>query len=268
MTERSTQYAKEPGLNYLSMELGAVIARRFGDRGSVLIGIAKYLRWVDDTVDNPNISRSDRQKYLDRQKSLLSDPSIRNRLHEHEINFFSLPWDSVGTNEPHIRHQVNIVIHSIEEDLQHEGFIARTAREIKHYNWRSLFPCFEMASLILNGKQLRAKKVALDFVDELQYLGAFADFEEDIEQSLIKFGLPREEVETINAARDRKTAFLNIMNRRRFYDEKKLHLRNLTQTAKSIFDTNLPMWQKAAAYLYLTTKSKYQRRLFAHYPTI
>jgi hypothetical protein len=60
------------GEKYLTIQALEKFSCLYGEKGKLLTGIAKYFRWVDDIVDESDLSKEEKLKFLQCQEKLLT----------------------------------------------------------------------------------------------------------------------------------------------------------------------------------------------------
>jgi hypothetical protein len=76
--DRGLQSVPKPEAEYRSTRiLTAVLPPLYGPRGQAAVALYRWLRWVDDVVDeNLNLSRSEKLAFLERQRRVILEEPL------------------------------------------------------------------------------------------------------------------------------------------------------------------------------------------------
>lgn len=250
---------------YLSSKALELLPAFYGERGRFVVGFYGYARWVDNLVDESDLSRQQKLTFLKRQIGLL-DGVLPEEPEPLEQRLLSLPWNAVPQGE--IKKQAKIMMHALIDDVNHQGFIPRTEREVRHNNWRAILPCFEGISLAINGRSLRVKSDFAFLVDNFNRVGALQDLEEDLTFGLINLSLPRDFVDRISklTEEERKVVVKGLFHQKRFQIEKADAFRKLGKYSPSVFSLDMPFWQRLIFFAYVW-EVIVKRSITASYPS-
>ncbi len=238
---------------YLSARLLERVCQRYGDKGVFLIGIYKYLREVDDKIDNSTLGKSEKVKYVTDQIEILQTSTIP----ENSEQLSHLPWMAVKEHEAKIRFHVSNLLSSIREDAIYQGLEPRNKREIRHYNWRTLNSAINLVGIVLNDKPIIETKEYMNLLNAWNNIGSLIDFDEDIANSQLKIPLDTEQVSGLNkiCEKDEKQAFvLDLFNKKQFTLEIYRNLLGVIENSTSFFSLDMPTWQRILSFLYVTTR--------------
>ena len=215
-----------------------------GKRGKFVVGLFAYLRWVDDVVDENNyLTRRQKLVFLERQMGIVGGFAPEKVLSMEET-FSELPWECVPEKE--VRHRVNIILGSVADDADHQGFKVRTDREVRHYNWRTIWPVVDCLFLVLNGKPMREDASMMRLLDAYMKIGSLEGLADDLQQGVVK--LPMGSDCGGNTSVDE---VLERYDERMFYREKVKNLREIESNLGAFMRLDIPSWQKFACIVYL-----------------
>ena len=250
---------------YLSAKALELLPTFYGERGTFVVGFYTYARWVDNLVDESDLSKEQKLTFLKRQIDLLDGVSPEEP-EPLEQKLLSLPWNAVPQEE--IRRQAKIMMHALIDDVNHQGFIPRTEREVRHNNWRAILPCFEGISLAINGRPLRVSSDFAFLVDNFNQVAALQDLEENLDIGLINLPLPGDFVDHIGnlTEEERKVVVRGLFHRRRFQNEKADVFRKLGKYSPSVLTLDMPLWQKLIFFAYIW-EVIVKRSITASYPS-
>lgn len=250
---------------YLGAKALELLPAFYGERGKFVVGFYTYARCVDNLVDESSLPREQKLIFLKRQIDLLGGvlPEEPKPL---EQRLLGLPWNAVPQEE--IKKQAKIMMHALIDDVNHQGFIPRTEREIRHNNWRVILPCFEGISLAINGKPLRVNSNFAVLLDNFNRAAALRDLEEDLDIGLINLPLPRDFADCISklTEEERKIVVRDLFHKRRFQNEKADVFRKLGNYSPSIFSLDMPLWQRLIFFTYVW-ESLVKRSITTSYPS-
>jgi len=231
---------KEP---YVGARLLESLPYVFGEKGKFVVGLFAYLRWVDDTVDEgEKLTRVQKLEFLDQQMRLTTGFTPDDVLPMEGV-FCELPWKCVPEKE--VRHRINIILGSVVDDVNHQGFMPRTDREIRHYNWRTVWPVFDGLFLIINGKPMRENSSFMRLLDAYMRMGSLEGLGDDLQQRVLK--LPVAKTTDYKAAED----VLDLWNKKWFDDQKWDSLKTMASNIGAILDLDIPTWQKLVFVAYV-----------------
>lgn len=256
MSELAIQNTSLQNERYISVKIMDKICTLYGDRGKIFIGGYSYLRWIDDIVDQGGQNKEDKLSFLNRQSQIVTG-KVRNGFSEQESAFLSLPWESVHETYDQIRQHTNILIHTMIDDVNHQNLNPRNSREQRHYNWRILHSCLNIANLALNGKPLRATKEVMNIANYWNYIGTLLDLDDDMKYGManVSFNeLELDEILNIVSFDLRKSKISEIYSKKRYRTEIKKCIEGVLVNAPGFLDTDMPLLQKTLIYIYLLTR--------------
>lgn len=254
---------KEPHLGARLLELLPTI---YGNRGRIVIGYFSYFRWVDNIVDEGKIPTQEKFAFLQRQFKITVG-IIPDDLYPMEQVLIDLPVGGLPI-APALREKTKEVLASLQDDSEHLNYVPRRPHELADYNRKSLLVCLEAVGLIINEKPIRTTRGFTALANAWNTVGALRHFQEEIEQGLVRINLDDSECQAIEAIPDikeRKKQVMQIVNRDRFNKERNNCAEALTKNLPSIFELDIPLWQKIIAVAYISKvilKTKY----FLKYP--
>jgi len=264
-TEDLVRPGKDPHLGAKLLELLPII---YGKRGKAVVGYFSYFRWVDDVVDESTLTSQEKLGFLERQFDIVRGvyPNERYPMEDVLINI-STQQLRYATD---LQTKTNEVLASFVDDVQHSTYLPRREQELRLYNSRSLLMCLEAVGILINGKPIKTTKQFAELANSWNNVGTLLHLKEDLSQGLIRVFLSDEECETIEAfsdPQDRKGKFISIVNKDRFIKDRNRCASTITENIPSIFDLDIPAWQKiiAAAYMY---KVAFKTRVLMKYPDI
>lgn len=233
---------------YLSARLMRYLPIIFGERGEMAIGVYQYFRKVDDLVDEGDISREEKLGYLDREIG-----QIKN-WQENEWEETSV-WKRLRCSglpkKKEIYFQAFLELNAIRDDVVGGGR-AKSDREARHYNWRTLLPCLEGLALILNGRGIRPTAKFMKLLDSWNSIGSLIDLEEDAGRGMYQLPLQRTEIEEFNRLNDEeRDKFYRGVIGRRFGDIVKGVFEGLVLNQGSFLKLDLPLWQRYLSFGYM-----------------
>ena len=252
---------------YLAARAFSIFPIIYGERGDFAVTAMTYFRWVDDLIDKNGLSYEGKVKFIKRQEELHMEGLPRNA-YEIERRYHSF-YDLMGPCVGEIREKATILLGCIKRDFNHQGYKARTYREIRHDNIRTLSTCIEAVAFILNQKPMKPTKKFVNMVDYWATLGSLSDLQEDIERGMLQVPFSREEVEEINSKRnerERKMLALKIYDEERFNKEKQRAIDGLRQNAYSFLQLDMPFWQKVLSTIYIRVREPIKLRREVTYP--
>lgn len=245
---------------YLSARAFELLPYIYGDIGRFVVDFYTYFRWVDDIADSSDFRIEERLEFINRQRQLI-EGNIKNdeAIYEVERFFLGMKHNLFPDDiQQKMRRQFLILIQSIHDDVCHFGWYARTRREVRFNNLRTLLPYAEVISLALNGRTIRSTSAFIDFADSWNYLGALLHLPKDLgEEQIVKIGFTPEEVAVINAipeADGRRKMIQTIYTRDRYRREWKNALGIFWSTCRSFRKLNIPIYQRLISELYLSTR--------------
>jgi len=264
-TEDLVRPGKDPHLGAKLLELLPII---YGKRGKAVVGYFSYFRWVDDVIDESTLTSQEKLGFLERQFNIVRGayPDERYPMEDVLINISNqqLPYAS------DLQTKTNEVLASFIDDVQHSTYLPRSEPELKLYNSRGLLTCLEAVGILINKKPIKTTKQFAELTNAWNNVGALLHLKEDLSQGLIKIFLSDEEYKSIKVfsdPQDRKRKFISIVNKDRFLEDRNRCASTITKNIPSIFDLNIPAWQKiiAAAYMY---KVAFKTRVLMKYPDV
>lgn len=213
-------------------------------RGHFIVGLYAYVRWVDNTVDEGNgLSLNQRKDFLQRQMKLVQGNPLK-ETDAMELMFSGLPWKSVPEKE--IQKRVSIIFGAISDDLEHRNLTLRSNREIRHYNWRTIWPVVDGLFLLLNGRLMREDKRFMELLDGYMLLGNLEEIGDDLNQELIKIPLA-----TQSGERMTKPQVLEEIDQKEYNRLKSNAIAKISDNLETVRRLNIPLWQKFALTIYL-----------------
>ena len=229
---------------YSSARLFEILPRFFGDKGQFIVGLYAYLRWVDDYVDEgENLSKKQKLTFLERQMGLVAGFVPENSMPMESV-LNDLPWTKVP--EKLVRHRINIILGSIMDDVEHQGLVPRTEREIRHYNLRTMWPVVDGLFLVLNGKSMKPNRSTMDFLDSYMKIGSLEGLGDDLKQGVLKLSVPDLPIKSISTAKEVEEKF----DEKWFDRQKWTNLRNMARNIGTFVGLDIPACQKLAAIAY------------------
>ncbi|OGD09427.1 hypothetical protein A2397_01930 [Candidatus Amesbacteria bacterium RIFOXYB1_FULL_44_23] len=238
---------------YLGARVLALLPRLIGKRGEFVVGLFSYLRWVDDLMDEGKQPTKSKLEFMERQMVLATGiDEIKPANPEPEEEFFSnLPWNVVPRET---RHRVQMILGSVIDDVNNQGFKVRTDREIRHYNWRTMWPIMDGLFLVLNGKPAKPGVQVMRFLDACVRIGSLEGLGDDLSQEVIKLPVEFERETAVT-----KQSVLEKLDEKWFSAEKKRNLNEIAVNALGFLKLDIPAWQKLLCLGYaaeiLVTKS-------------
>jgi len=215
----------------------------YGKKGDFVVGLYVYLRWVDDFVDErKDLSKEQKLTFLKRQ-SVVVDNFTPEDILPMEAMLNKLPWDHVP--ERKIRQKVQIILGSIVDDVEHQGFKVRSDREVRHYNWRTIQPVMDGLFLVLNGKPMHEDISIMKLLDAYMRIGGLDGFGDDLSQGVVKLPLKNNTEGTTSLER-----ILEEYDEERYNSEKVKNLIKIYSNVGGFMKLDIPFWQKVACILY------------------
>lgn len=231
--------------HYVAAKLLELLPLFYRERGKFIIGLYAYIRWVDNKVDEVNGLSSDQKSgFLHRQNEIVADRYPDN-LEPMEELFKGLSWQSVP--ESGVKHHVRIILSAIGDDLDHHKLAPRSDREIRHYNWRTIWPVVDGLFLVLNKRPIREGKRFMDLLDGYMSLGNLEELGEDLKHGLIKLPIKEPGRRRISISR-----VLSEYDHANFFRKKEQNLAKITRNFGAVTNLDIPVWQKITCLLYLT----------------
>ena len=210
-----------------------------------MVGLYAYLRWVDDYVDeNENLTKKQKTNFLEREMGLVAGFTPES-LTPMESVLNDLPWAKVP--EKLVRHRINIILGSMMDDVEHQGLIPRTEREIRHYNWRTMWPAADGMSLALNGKPMKLNKGTMNFLDSYMRIGSLEGLGDDLNQGVLKLSVPDLPAEFVSTAKEIEEK----LDEKEFDRQKWTNLGIIARNIGAFVRLDVPAWQKLAATAYV-----------------
>lgn len=235
------------GEKYLSARLLERFCKHNGERGSLLVATYNYLRLVDDVVDGANVSGFDSNSYISRQINIL-DGNVKPDLGQKEDAIVhNLRWEVLGGMANDAKFQVKNILSSIQDDALHSNFEPRNNREIRHYNWRTLYSAINLTSIVLNGEPLKPTKEFMSLLDSWNRLGSLIDIQEDLENGQIKLPVAYEYGENENSEESTVRKLKASVFDKQLVDS----LVNIMTNSGSFFHLNIPLWQQIVSFFYI-----------------
>lgn len=232
--------ANEP---YMGAKLLEGLPYLFGKRGDFLVRLFAYLRWVDDLVDErKDLTKQRKLGFLEKQMGIVAG-FVPEEILPMERMFSELPWKSVP--EKGVRHRINIILGSIADDVEHQGFRARTDREVRHYNWRTIQPAVDGLFLVLNGKPMREDISMMQLLDAYIRIGSLEGLADDLIQEVVKLPVSGDEKNETSLAK-----VLREYDKQRFDKVKSEALRTIAANITAFMRLDVPIWQKLACVVY------------------
>lgn len=232
--------ANEP---YMGAKLLEGLPYLFGERGEFLVRLFAYLRWVDDLVDEgKELTKQQKLGFLEKQMGIVAG-FLPEKILPMERMFSELPWKSVP--EKGVRHRINIILGSIVDDVEHQGFRARTDREVRHYNWRIIQPVVDGLFLVLNGKPMREDMSMMRLLDAYIRIGSLEGLADDLMQEVIKLPVSGEEKNITSLA-----GVLREYDKKKFDKVKSEALRTIAANIAAFMRLDVPIWQKLSCMVY------------------
>lgn len=244
---------------YLSARAFEFLPPVYGEKGKFLVDFYTYFRWFDDIADSPIIPVEDRLEFISRQKRLISGEFIQKKPSPIEEFYNKIDFDILpGETRKLVKGQFFMLAQSIHEDVRYYGLYARTRREIRHNNLRTMIPYAETISLVLNGKPIRVTSEFADLLDNWNYMGALLHLPKDLgEEKIIKIGFSNSEAKQINQikrAEDRLKKIQDIYTPERYRGEWQYTLNVFRARCNSFADLDIPSYQKLISFLYLSIR--------------
>jgi hypothetical protein len=229
---------------YVGAKVLEALPIMFGDRGEYIVGISAWFRWVDDTIDEGDGTFAEKRAFLLKQQRLVSgDLSHTGNLHPMEEFLVNLPWNKVPMQTGN---RVLILLSAIEDDLVHQGLKTRSAREIRHYNWRTMWPIIDVTFLVLNGHTIKESPRFMEMINDYVTLGSLDGIGDDLTQQVIKLPIPK--------SREGQTTAKEIeayYSEAEFSKLKKQAIKSVWENKSEVWNLDIPTWQKACCFLYL-----------------
>ena len=264
-TENLVRPGKDPHLGAKLLELLPII---YGKRGKVVVGYFSYFRWVDDVVDESSLTSQEKLGFLERQFNIVRGtyPNKRYPMEDVLINISNQQFPYASD----LQTKTNEVLASFIDDVQHSTYLPRRKQELRLYNSRSLLMCLEAVGILINEKPIKTTKQFAELSNSWNNVGTLLHLKEDLSQGLIRVFLSDEECEVIEAfpdPQDRKGKFISIVNKDRFIKDRNRCASTITENIPSIFNLDIPVWQKIIGAAYMC-KVAFKTRVLMKYPDV
>ncbi len=263
--ENLVRPGRDPHLGAQLLEILPIV---YGKRGKAIVSYFSYFRWVDDVIDESPFTSQEKLAFLDRQFDIVRGiiPTERYPMEDVLIDLSQqqLPY----TLE--LKEKTNEVLTSFVDDVQHATFLPRREQELRLYNKRSLLTCLEAVGIIMNGKPIKTTEQFVELTNAWNNVGALLHLREDLSQGLIRMFLSNEECTALEARQDpqeRRNHFISLMTRDRFISDRNGCAATITRNIPSIFDLDIPLWQKIIAAIYMS-KVAFKTRVLMKYPDL
>lgn len=264
-TDLSAQYGpdKEP---YSGARILSLLPKLYGKKGLLVVNYFKYFRWVDDMVDESELTQTEKLDFIKRQMDLARGDIEHTNYHPVEEILIGLPISDIPYGDS-LRAMTQEILASFTDDIQYAEYNPRSEQQLRLYNIRSLLVCLEMVGLIINERPIRVNDGFVELVNAWNTVGALRHFKEDLEQGLIRLSLIDEEFQLLDSLptpNDRKQQAISMFDKKRFKQARKECESTIRRNLPSIFELDMPIWQKIVALLYMSKviiKTKY---LFKH----
>ena len=241
---------------YFSARFLGRVSRLIGQKGEMYIGIFQYARWVDNIIDESELSTQQRQDFILRQKKLLdSTEESPNDLCVEERAMLALPWNFYSTTEQIlIKTLTRNLFGTIEFDINHSHCEGRSHPEVTSYLLTLFKSAIRGTSVIINKKD-----VSLDgkSFDDLMYawfmLGSLMHFKKDITSGLFHFPVEtQDQQKLLNLPMDERQQLIltELLDEEKFSALKKQFLYQTLLNSFAFMQTDLPFWQKFLSSLY------------------
>lgn len=241
------------GERYITIKALDKLSVLYGDRGKLFVGMYAYLRWIDDIIDKAPGYKEEKLSFLDRELQIVAG-DIPDDLVGNEKAYLNLPWGVVKVNVEQVKLETKIVLHSIIDDVEHQDLKPRNSTEQRHYNWRTLHPCINIANLIINGKTLKATREMMDLLEAWNGTGGLIDLVDDINNGMALAHFSEDELRNINDQPDsslRKSMILEIYDQDRYKKEMNKLIQVMVKNGTSFFKADMPFWQRCAIVFYM-----------------
>jgi len=256
---------------YLAARALNLLPILYGERGKIVVKTYAYFRSVDNRIDKTTESIEEKLGFLQRQSQVIKRRPVPHPT-THESMYLNLPWDIFPEQTlKSIDTQAQILLSTFVDDVRHFGFQPRNYRETRHYNWRTLLPCLEAISLIINGKPMKVTSRFMHLLNSCNSIGSLQDFEEDVDRKLLQVPFSRDEITLIARCtneEEKRARALEIYNSGRFEAEKARHIDTLKTHNNAFMDLDIPFWQKAVCTAYLTHRAIKKAQTHLMYPFI
>lgn len=216
-----------------------------GDRGKFVVKLFAYLRYVDDMVDEKNgegWGKEQKLRWLERQMGVITGfpPDAPNEMENLCLN---LSWQNVPQKE--VRHRIQVLLGSIVDDVEHQGLRTRSERELRHYNWRTMWPIVDSLFLVLNGKPIDESREFMEFLNSYMNIGHLEGLGDDLKQGVIKLSMEDGGSKITDWAE-----ILQYYNKHKFENEKGKALSSVCKHAYAFGQLDIPWWQKIICWIY------------------
>lgn len=244
---------------YLSAKTFEVLPYIYGPKGRFLVDYYTYFRWMDDICDSPAAPKDERLEFLRRQERLVGGRHIDGPLAPIEEFYGSMPWGAIAAKvRPKVKEQFLILTAALVDDVKNYGLKARTRREIRQNNIRTLLPYAEVVALTLNERPVKPTKKFIDFIDSWNYVASLMHLHQDLEDELIvKIGFTENEKRSINgwkSVEERKAAIRQVFDKQRFEKEAALSLYGMFTLCSSLRELDITSLQKEISYRYMAIR--------------
>ncbi|QQS39484.1 hypothetical protein IPM62_02635 [Candidatus Woesebacteria bacterium] len=256
----NTPQLHRPGRDkYLSARVWEQLPKIYGDKGVFLGEFYTYIRWLDDIVDDKNVSPNTRMIIIKRQSELIKGGDIGKKLIPLEEYYQRIPFEVLDKPVvPIVRYQFYLLVAAIGSDVEHFGLKPRTRRDIAHYNRRIMNPYAQVVSCALNNRPLKKDIGFMSLMDSWNYLGGLLHLPRDIEEEgNVKVGFDQPEVDKITAAQgyeEKRREILTIYDSDRYKREWQFTLKKFMALTTSFWKTDMPFYQKIISFTYLATR--------------
>ncbi|MCL4375118.1 hypothetical protein M1523_04645 [Patescibacteria group bacterium] len=233
--------SKDP---YVAARVLETLPHLVGDRGQFVVGMFSYFRWVDDEADERiDLTKTQKLAFLNRQMRLADGFSPKDPLPMEQF-FQNLPWYAVPQQE--IREQVKVLLSSIVDDVNCQGYVVRSDREITDYNLRTVVPVVTGLFLALNGRSPEPNSSLFELLDAYIRLGSLEGLGDDLKLGVVKLPLTSKKTGVSNI-----DEVLTEYNKNRFNHDKWLNLLKILRAVGAFRSLNIPAWQKIACMSYI-----------------
>ena len=229
---------------HLSIRIFGYFSHLYGERGQSLRDLYQYLRWVDDVVDESKLTRQQKQEFIARQISFLTNKDINlEGRYEQEQKIHPVLWSDTGTIPTQlVRDNIKIAIENMQIDLELSLLNSLCEEKFREYHINTLLPTFEIIALCLNGKPAKPGSKFAECLYGANLIATLADLAEDLGNG--KNALPLNE----------------LLTPERFNEMKRYAFGILADNFFSIWDTDMPLKQRLGFYLFFAAALHFYKR--------
>jgi hypothetical protein len=246
-----------PNEKYTSAKLLGIFLNYCGEKGELGIELYKYLRWVDNIVDDKETSQDLRISFINRRKNILSGDSLNDEtLDLHEASMLNLPWNSLSEEyDLIVRDLLFGILDTCEFDVLNSNLDGRNSDEVATYATMLLNSAIRMTSIIVNGKDINLDdKMFEELMTDWLMIASLRDFGDDLSEGLLHFPLTQDELDILHATDDfeerSEIVRQQLLPNSRFEELNRQYISSLLSNSFAFFKVDLPFWQQFLCSMY------------------